>query len=101
MGTQSKPSAALIFAETGDSVLYFANDKRFFEWAAKRFQYKDNTRAIFYKRIGNKALVQEKEKSDRSYCAIGISIGGDPQEIVQFELFDDECPSLAANFLQI
>lgn len=98
---QSKPSSPLVFAETEDSVLYFANDKRFFEWAAKRFKYEDNTRIIFYKRVGNKALQAVKEKTRRSYVSIAFAIGDDPQETVQFELFDEECPETCKNFLDL
>eukprot|EP00929_Paragymnodinium_shiwhaense_P003361 TRINITY_DN103839_c0_g1_i1.p1 TRINITY_DN103839_c0_g1~~TRINITY_DN103839_c0_g1_i1.p1 ORF type:complete len:320 (-),score=98.88 TRINITY_DN103839_c0_g1_i1:160-1119(-) len=98
---QSKPSAPLVFAESEDSVLYFANEKRFFEWATKRFQYEDNTRLIFYKRVGNKALQAVKEKTGRSYCTIAFAIDDDPQEAVQLELFDEECPETAKNFLDL
>jgi len=96
---QSKPSQPLVFAETEDSVLYFANDKRFMEWAEKRFKYTDNTRIIFYKRVANKALSAVKEKTQRSYCSIALAIGDDPAENVVIELFDEECPDLAKNFL--
>jgi hypothetical protein len=92
---QSKPSQPLVFAETEDSVLYFANDKRFMEWAAKRFKYEDNTRIIFYKRVANKAHQAVKEKTRRSYCSIALAIGDDPAENVVIELFDEECPDLA------
>jgi cyclophilin family peptidyl-prolyl cis-trans isomerase len=99
---QAKPSASLIFAETDDDkVLYFASEKRFFDWAFKRFQYEDNTRLIFYKRIGNKNLQAVRDSTGRSYCTIGISIGAAPPEMVHFELFDEECPVLAKNFLDI
>jgi cyclophilin family peptidyl-prolyl cis-trans isomerase len=99
---QAKPSSALIFAETDDDqVLYFLNEKRFFDWALKRFKYEDNTRLIFYKRIGVKTLQNMRATSGRSYCALGISIGGDPAETVHFELFDEECPVLVRNFLDL
>lgn len=98
---QAKPSTALVFAETEDEVLYFANQKRFFEWAHKRFKYEDNTRLIFYKRIGNKALQGVKEATGRSYCALAFAIGEDPAETVHLELFDEECPVLAENFLKL
>merc|ERR1712187_981456 len=90
-----------IYAETDDSLLFFSSEKKFFDWATKRFGYEDNTRVIFYKRIGNKALEAAKSKSERSYCSLGFSVGEDPQELVQLELFTDECPTLVTNFLQI
>jgi len=77
---QAKPSTALVFAETEDEALYFANQKRFFEWATKRFKYEDNTRLIFYKRIGNKALQGVKDATGRSYCALSFAIGEDPAD---------------------
>mmetsp|Transcript_42427 Transcript_42427/g.98271 ORF Transcript_42427/g.98271 Transcript_42427/m.98271 type:complete len:329 (-) Transcript_42427:74-1060(-) len=98
---QSKPSRPLIYAETEDSVLYFLNQKRFFDWAFKRFKYEDNTRLIFYKCIGNKILKAVKEATGRSYCALGITVGGDPMEPMHLELFDEECPVLARNFLDL
>lgn len=99
---QAKPSSALIFAETDDDkVLYFLNERRFFEWAFKRFKYEDNTRLIFYKRIGNKSMQAVREASGRSYCAIGIAIGQEERETVHFELFDEECPVLCKNFLDL
>lgn len=99
---QAKPSAPLIFAETDDDkVLYFLNERRFFEWAAKRFQYEDNTRMLFYKRIGNKAIQAVREASGRSYCALGVKIGDEAPETVHIELFDEECPVLAKNFLDL
>jgi len=98
---QSKPSAALIYAETDDSVLYFANDKRFMEWAAKRFKYEDNTRIIFYKRVANKALSAQKAKSGRAHCSIGFQVADDMQETVSIELFTDACPTLTSNFLKL
>jgi len=99
---QAKPSAPLIFAETDDDkVLYFLNDKRFFEWAFKRFKYEDNTRHIFYKRIGNKQYQAVRESTGRSYCAIAVDMGDGQPETVHFELFDEECPVLAKNFLDL
>jgi len=99
---QSKPSAPLIYAETSENkVLYFLNEKRFCEWAYKRFKYEDNTRLIFYKRIGNKMLQAVKEGTGRTYCALGFSVGDDPQETVHLELFDEECPELCRNFLDL
>jgi len=99
---QSKSSAPLIFAETDDDqVLYFSSDKRFLEWAYKRFSYEDNTRAIFYKRIGNKSLKAVQQETGRSYCAISFQIEEDPKETVHIELFDEECPCLARNFLEL
>mmetsp|Transcript_72467 Transcript_72467/g.172749 ORF Transcript_72467/g.172749 Transcript_72467/m.172749 type:complete len:342 (-) Transcript_72467:181-1206(-) len=100
--TQAKSSSALVFAETSDEkVLYFLDEKRFFDWAFKRFKYEDNTRMVFYKHIGTKALEAMKASTGRSYCAIGITVGSEPQEVVQFELFDEECPELCRNFLNI
>lgn len=99
---QAKPSSALVFAETDDDkVLYFLNERRFFEWAFKRFKYEDNTRLIFYKRIGNKAIQAVRDSSGRSYCAIGFTTGQEERETVHFELFDEECPVLCKNFLDL
>mmetsp|Transcript_63594 Transcript_63594/g.143549 ORF Transcript_63594/g.143549 Transcript_63594/m.143549 type:complete len:342 (+) Transcript_63594:78-1103(+) len=98
---QSKPSVPLIFAETEDSILYFLNQKRFFDWAFKRFKYEDNTRLIFYKRIGNRALRSVKAGTGRSYCCIGFAVNDEPQELLHLELFDEECPTLARNFLDL
>merc|ERR1712176_1439300 len=73
--TQARPSSPLIFAETDDDkVLYFLNERRFFDWAFKRFKYEDFTRMIFYKRIGNKYLQNAMSSSGRSYCAIDFAI---------------------------
>lgn len=99
---QARPSSALIFAETDDDkVLYFLNEIRFFEWAYKRFAYEDNTRLIFYKRIANKHSQSVRESSGRSYCAMSVTIGQEQPETVHFELFDEECPVLAKNFLDL
>jgi len=99
---QAKPSAPLIYCETDeDEVLYFLNEKRFFDWAYKRFKYEDNTRLIFYKRLGNKSQQAIRDASGRSYCALSIQIGEDPPETVHLELFDEECPELAKNFLEL
>lgn len=99
---QARPSAPCVFAETDDDkVLYFANDKRFFEWAYKRFAYEDNTRLIFYKRIANKSVQAQRDSTGRSYCAISVTIGQDQPETVHFELFDEECPVTAKNFLDL
>jgi len=99
---QCRPSAPLIFAETDDDkVLFFLDEKRFFEWAYKRFQYEDNTRVIFYKRIGNKQLQAVREQSGRSYAAISVAMEGDAPETVHLELFDEECPVIVKNFLDL
>lgn len=98
---QAKPAYAIVFVETADSVLYFANESRFLEWAFKRFKYEDKTRSVFYKRVGNKALKAVKDSSGRSYCALGFTAGDDPQETVQLELFDEECPITCRNFLDL
>jgi cyclophilin family peptidyl-prolyl cis-trans isomerase len=99
---QARPSAPLIYAETDDDkVFFFLNDKRFFEWAYKRFKYEDHTNLVFYKRIGNKTYRQQKEVTGRSYFALGIAIGNEPSETVHFELFDEECPNLCSNFLSL
>lgn len=98
---QSRPSTALVFAETDDdTVLFFLNEKRFFDWAYKRFKYEDHTNLVFYKRIGNKTYKSRKEQTGRSHCALGIQIGDEPQETVHIELFDEECPELARCFLR-
>merc|ERR1711865_1252991 len=90
---QARPSAPCVFAETDDDkVLFFLNDKRFFEWAYKRFSYEDNTRLVFYKRIANKSLQAMRESTGRSYASISIVMGDDQPEMVHFELFDEECP---------
>lgn len=99
--TQAKPSNAIVFAETDDAILYFSNETRFFEWARKRFEYEDNTRVCFYNRIGNKMVQQVKESIGRSYCALGFAVGDQPEEVVHLELFDEECPTLARNFLDL
>lgn len=99
---QAKPSSPLIYVETDDDkVLYFLNDKRFLEWAFKRFNYEDNTRLIFYKRIANKHFQSVRADTGRSYCAISVTIGQDQPENVHLELFDEECPILAKNFLDL
>jgi len=99
---QAKPSAPLIFAETDDDkVLYFLNERRFFEWAFKRFQYEDNTRMLFYKRLGNKNMEVVRKASGRSYCALGVTVDGESPETVHIELFDEECPVLCKNFLDL
>jgi len=98
---QSKPSAPLIFAETDDTVLYFSSEKRFFDWVLRRFRYEDNTRVIFYRQIGKTALQNIKDRSGRSYCALGIAIGREEVQTIQLELFDEECPVLARNFLDL
>eukprot|EP00933_Yihiella_yeosuensis_P054296 TRINITY_DN52695_c0_g1_i1.p1 TRINITY_DN52695_c0_g1~~TRINITY_DN52695_c0_g1_i1.p1 ORF type:complete len:317 (-),score=64.88 TRINITY_DN52695_c0_g1_i1:146-1096(-) len=99
--TQSKPSAPLIYAETDDQILFFASDKLFLEYIGKKYQYEDNTRIMFYKRIGNKALKTVKDSSGRSYCDISVSINGGAKETVKFELFNEESPTLAENFLKL
>eukprot|EP00747_Dinoflagellata_sp_TGD_P162087 gnl/TRDRNA2_/TRDRNA2_179292_c0_seq1.p1 gnl/TRDRNA2_/TRDRNA2_179292_c0~~gnl/TRDRNA2_/TRDRNA2_179292_c0_seq1.p1 ORF type:complete len:339 (+),score=62.98 gnl/TRDRNA2_/TRDRNA2_179292_c0_seq1:129-1019(+) len=99
---QSKPSSPLIFAETDDDkILYFLNEKRFLDWANKRFKYEDHTNAILYKHVGNKALAATKADTGRSYCALSFTLGEDAPEIVHFELFDEECPVLCKNFLDL
>merc|ERR1719161_1720395 len=37
----------------------------------------------------------------RTYCAMAFQIGEEPAEVVHFELFDEECPTLAANFIKL
>jgi len=100
---QSKPEAPLIFAETDDSVLYFQNEQRFFDWALKRFKYEDPTPTplITYKEIGSQAVKAKKDQAGRSYCALAFAIGRGPQETVHLELFDEECPILCRNFLDL
>jgi peptidyl-prolyl cis-trans isomerase-like 6 len=99
---QAKPSSALVYCETDDDkVLYFLNERRFFDWCTKRFKYEDNTRLIFYKHLGNKALQAVRSSSGRSYCALGFAIGDETPEVVHLELFDEECPVLVKNFLDL
>jgi cyclophilin family peptidyl-prolyl cis-trans isomerase len=98
---QAKPSAPLIFAETEDSLLYFSTEKRFFDWALKRFGYEDKTRLVFYKRVGAKMLQKAKDSVGRSYCTLAFAVGDGNPEAVQLELFDEECPALARNFMEL
>mmetsp|Transcript_11071 Transcript_11071/g.29300 ORF Transcript_11071/g.29300 Transcript_11071/m.29300 type:complete len:696 (+) Transcript_11071:92-2179(+) len=98
---QSKPSSPLVYAETPDSVLYFANEKRFLDWAYKLFRYEDRTRHPFYSKIGAKEHRQMRESNGRSYATIGFQTGEDPKELLHFELFDEECPMLTRNFLEL
>lgn len=99
--SQSKSSSALIFAETDDSILFFVNEERFMQWAMKRFHYEDNTRLIFYKRVGQKARNKVKASTGRSYCSLSLQIGDEMKEMVHLELFDEYCPILARNFLEL
>jgi len=98
---QCKPSAPVVFAETDDAVLFFLNEERFMQWALKRFKYEDNTRLIFYKRISNKTLAGVKASTGRSYFSLSFQAAGQEKELVHFELFDEECPILARNFLDL
>lgn len=98
---QCRASSPVIWAETEESILFFLNEERFMQWVLKRFAYEDNTRLFFYKHISNKALATTKAATGRSYCAISFQIGDDPKETVQLELFDEECPVLAKNFLDL
>mmetsp|Transcript_127453 Transcript_127453/g.366593 ORF Transcript_127453/g.366593 Transcript_127453/m.366593 type:complete len:303 (+) Transcript_127453:115-1023(+) len=98
---QCKPTAPIIFAETDENILYFANEERFMQWAWKRFKYEDRTRLIFYKKLGMKARMQTRENSGRSYCAISVAIGDEPRETVHLELFDEQCPELVGNFIAL
>ncbi|CAJ1413416.1 unnamed protein product [Effrenium voratum] len=98
--TQSKPGTPLIFAEADDKVMYFANEKVFMEWLLVNYKYEDNTNFALYKRMANKALKTAKEQSGRSYCALNF-VEGDSKEMVQLELFDQEAPELAQNFLKL
>jgi cyclophilin family peptidyl-prolyl cis-trans isomerase len=40
-------------------------------------------------------------ETGRTYCALAFSIGDAPPELVHLELFDEECPNLAANFIKL
>eukprot|EP00928_Gymnodinium_smaydae_P061339 TRINITY_DN45437_c0_g1_i1.p1 TRINITY_DN45437_c0_g1~~TRINITY_DN45437_c0_g1_i1.p1 ORF type:complete len:384 (-),score=112.24 TRINITY_DN45437_c0_g1_i1:163-1314(-) len=71
---QCKPNAPIIFAETEESILYFATEQRFFDWALKRFKYEDHTRLFFYRRVAQKAFQQAQERSGRSYCSMAFSV---------------------------
>lgn len=99
---QADPQASIVYCEVdGDKVLFFANEKRFLAWAQKRFQYEDNTAFEDYKDMAQQATGTQKEETGRSYCAIGLQIGEEPQETVHLELFDEECPQLCKNFLDL
>lgn len=99
---QSKPSGPLIFAETDDDqVLYFSTDKRFFDWAQKRFKYEDNSSLVIYRQRGGKALAAAKRGTGRSYVTLTLQIGSEAAESVIIELFDEECPMMTKNFLDL
>lgn len=99
---QADPSTSLVYCEVdSDKVLFFQNDKRFLAWAQKRFQYEDNTHFEDYKEMAKQAVGTQKEEAGRSYCAIGLQIGEEPQETIQLELFDEECPQICKNFLDL
>lgn len=96
---QSKPSAALVWAECEDgTVLYFKDAQKFFDWAFKRFKYEDGTNRALYKRFGNKAHRAAMDKTGRSYVHLSFQIANDPPEKVTFELFDEECPQTTKIF---
>eukprot|EP00930_Biecheleria_cincta_P056025 TRINITY_DN4222_c2_g1_i1.p1 TRINITY_DN4222_c2_g1~~TRINITY_DN4222_c2_g1_i1.p1 ORF type:complete len:307 (+),score=72.30 TRINITY_DN4222_c2_g1_i1:86-1006(+) len=94
---QAKPSEPLIYADMEDQVLYFANKSLFLEWAAHLYKYEDDASP----RDASEAMKEEQQRSGRSYCALNISIDGEPPETVHFELFNDQCPVLAENFLKL
>lgn len=98
---QSQPNAALVFAETEEEVLYFLNDQRFFDWVQKRYHYEVPLKLAAYKQLGMAELNAVKAATLRSYCAISIEIEDAAKETIQFELFDEECPMLAKNFLAL
>jgi len=99
--SQSEPGAALVFVETDEQVIFFANQKNFVEWAGHKYNYEDNTSLSEYESMGSTALQAMKAGSGRSYCAVSVSINGGAKERVEFELFDEETPNLAKNFIKL
>lgn len=99
--TQAKPSTPLIFAEAEEQIMYFRSEKTFLDWAALTYKYEDNTSFTLYRRAGVKSIKASKEQTGRSYCALTVAIGDEPKETVQLELFDEESPELAKNFMQL
>jgi cyclophilin family peptidyl-prolyl cis-trans isomerase len=98
--SQATPDAPIIFAETDDAMLYFADETRFFDWAFKRFDYEDHTGWTEYNAMGTKMYKEVQESMGRSYCALALTVG-EAREVVQLELFDEECPNLCRNFLTL
>lgn len=98
---RAKLMQPLVFAHTEDSVLFFVDENLFMEWCKKRFDYEDHTSSIFYRHIGLKSYQAVKDKSGRSYASLNFAIGEEQKETVQLELFDEECPELVGNFLDL
>eukprot|EP00931_Biecheleriopsis_adriatica_P100087 TRINITY_DN7510_c0_g1_i3.p1 TRINITY_DN7510_c0_g1~~TRINITY_DN7510_c0_g1_i3.p1 ORF type:complete len:376 (-),score=78.88 TRINITY_DN7510_c0_g1_i3:307-1350(-) len=61
----------------------------------------DDMLFVLYKHLGNASVKGVKDGACRSYCAISICVGSAPKETVQLELFDEESPILAVNFLKL
>lgn len=99
---QADSSKSLVFCEIDDDkVLFFLNETRFLAWAQKRFNYEDNSRYEEYVAMGEQSLQEVQATTGRSYCALGLQIGGGQQETVRLELFDEECPVICQNFLKL
>lgn len=99
--SQSEQGAALVFVETDDQILFFANQKNFVEWAEHKWKYEDNTSLSEYESIGSEALKAVKTGSGRTYASMSVSINGGAKEKVEFELFDEETPNLVKNFTKL
>lgn len=44
--SQCKTTMPVIYAETDENILFFANEQRFMQWAWKRFKYEDQPHAM-------------------------------------------------------
>jgi len=99
--SQSERGAALVYVETDGEVLFFANQMDFVEWAGHKWKYEDNTLLSEYESMGLAAVQAVKGGSGKSYCAVSVSINGGPKEKVELELFNEETPNLAANFIKL
>jgi len=99
--SQSERGSALVYVETDGEVLFFANQMDFVEYAGHKWKYEDNTLPSGYESMGRAAVQAAKGGSGRSYCAVSVSINGGPKEKVELELFNEELPNLAANFIKL
>lgn len=98
-------AGSLVYVEIQEAgvctqVLYFKNDQRFFDWVAKYFNYTDNTNLMLYKRMANKAVAAEMDRTGRSYLRLALLVGEHLVRITtEIELFSEVLPESSEAFL--
>eukprot|EP00873_Tetraselmis_striata_P044813 jgi/Tetstr1/465077/TSEL_009805.t1 len=91
-----------VVALIGDANTYLGGEAEFMEWAKEHFGYDDSkTNGAIFKRLAKKEFLRYMTESKRQFARMELSQDKQPIGQLLVEIFADECPKTAAEFVKL